>query len=79
MLTFAVQIPLTELEPVAYQAPLLGARTGVGVYASVSRRATTTRRTGAPPNSRGGWVRPTDRAASRSKPTADSLEQGTRD
>lgn len=30
VLTFAVQIPLTELEPVAYQAPLLGARTGVG-------------------------------------------------
>ena len=56
VLTFALQIPLTELEPVAYQAPLLGARTGVGVYASVSRRATTTRRTGAPPSHRGGWV-----------------------
>ena len=56
VLTFAVQNPLTELEPVAYQAPLLGARTGVGVYASVSRRATTTRRTGAAPNSRGSWV-----------------------
>ncbi len=56
VLTFAIQIPLTELDPVAYQAPLLGARTGVGVYASVSRSATTTRRTGAPPSNRGGWV-----------------------
>jgi hypothetical protein len=56
VLSFAVQIPLTGLDPVAYQAPLLGARTGVGVYATVSRRATTTRRTGAPPANRGGWV-----------------------
>ena len=35
--------------------------------------------TAADSNSRGGFTRPTDRAASRSKPTADSLEQGTSD
>jgi hypothetical protein len=56
VLSYGVQIPVSELAPVAFQNPFLGARQGVGVYASVSRRSITTRRTGAAPSSRGSWV-----------------------
>ncbi|RYD66528.1 MAG: DUF4331 domain-containing protein [Verrucomicrobiaceae bacterium] len=57
VLSFGVQIPVALLKPAAFDNPFIpGMQQGVGVYASVSRHATTTRRTGAPPNSRGGWV-----------------------
>jgi hypothetical protein len=57
VLSFGVQIPVALLKTSAFDNPFLpGMQQGVGVYASVSRRATTTRRSGAPPNSRGGWV-----------------------
>lgn len=56
VLSYGIQIPVSELEPVAFQNPFLGARQGVGVYASVSRPALTTRRSGVAPTSRGSWV-----------------------
>ena len=43
VLTFAVQIPLTDLPELPYTDAFFGTQTGVGVYASVSRRAQTTR------------------------------------
>ncbi len=56
VLTYAMQIPLSKLTPVAYTSPLLGAQTGVGIYASVSRKAVTLRSTKAGPVSGGGWI-----------------------
>ncbi len=56
VLSFAVQIPLSQLDPVAYNNPLLGAQEGVGVYASVSRPRLTLRRTGQGARSAGPWV-----------------------
>ncbi|HLK57155.1 MAG TPA: DUF4331 family protein, partial [Chthonomonadaceae bacterium] len=37
VLTYAIQIPISDLPSIAYKAPFTGAATGVGVYASVSR------------------------------------------
>ncbi|MFN0128513.1 MAG: DUF4331 domain-containing protein [Verrucomicrobiales bacterium] len=65
VLSFAIQIPVSSLTPVAYTAifgnlatplPAFGSATGVGVYASVSRQRITLRTTeGAPVNS-GPWI-----------------------
>lgn len=56
VLHYAIVIPLTDLAPVSYQAPFtnggapgIGARTGVGVYASVSRPRITLRSTSGDP------------------------------
>ncbi|WP_193210911.1 DUF4331 domain-containing protein [Luteolibacter marinus] len=56
VLTYGVQIPLDQLDPVAFQNPFLGQRQGVGVYASVSRKSKTTRSSHRVPSSRGSWV-----------------------
>jgi hypothetical protein len=56
VLSFAIQIPVTQLDPVAFANPFLGARSGVGVYASVSRRATTIRSEKREPRGSGRWV-----------------------
>lgn len=56
VLSYAVQIPLSDLEPVAYNSPLLGAQEGVGVYASVSRRRVTLRSTRRETRTSGPWV-----------------------
>jgi len=39
VLAYAIQIPLHQLPSLPYQSPFFGPQTGVGVYASVSRRA----------------------------------------
>ena len=56
VLTYAVQIPLDELDPQAFTNPFLGEQTGVGVYASVSRRRVTLRATNRDVRSSGPWV-----------------------
>ncbi len=56
VLTFAMQIPVSQLTPVAYAEPLVGARSGVGVFASVSRPTLTKRTAKAAPKSSGKWV-----------------------
>ena len=56
VLSYGVQIPLDQLDPVAFQNPFLGERQGVGVYASVSRKSKTTRTSRRAPSSRGSWV-----------------------
>lgn len=56
VLTFAMQIPVSSLRTFAYTEPLVGARTGVGVYASVSRHANTHRNAKNGPKSTGPWV-----------------------
>ncbi|WP_353567500.1 DUF4331 domain-containing protein [Haloferula sargassicola] len=56
VLTYAVQIPMSELEPVAYASPLLGDQSGVGVYASVSRHRVTLRNKGRDTRTSGPWV-----------------------
>ncbi|WP_367871655.1 DUF4331 domain-containing protein [Luteolibacter sp. Populi] len=56
VLSFGVQIPITALTTFAYTEPIVGARTGVGVFASVSRPAITKRTAKAAPKSGGKWV-----------------------
>jgi hypothetical protein len=55
VLTYGVQIPLPLLKTAAYTEPLVGARTGVGVYASVSRKEITMRYGHSNPRSTGKW------------------------
>ncbi len=56
VLSFAIQIPVSDLPSLAYSAPFTGPATGVGVYASVSRQRVTVRgATGGAVNS-GPWV-----------------------
>ncbi|MBK1834532.1 DUF4331 domain-containing protein [Roseibacillus ishigakijimensis] len=56
VLTFALQIPVGSLTPSDYQEPLVGDRSGVGVYASVSRQRYTLRSAGKPPRGSGPWI-----------------------
>ena len=43
VLAYAIQIPLHQLPSLPYQSPFFGPQTGVGVFASVSRRSVTIR------------------------------------
>ncbi|MCW1925617.1 DUF4331 domain-containing protein [Luteolibacter arcticus] len=56
VLSYAIQIPLTQLEAVAFTNPFLGAQSGVGVYASVSRQAMTMLSAKKDPKHSGKWV-----------------------
>jgi hypothetical protein len=56
VLAFAIQIPVSDLPSIAYNAPFTGVATGVGVYASVSRPRITLRRTDGDPTSSGPWI-----------------------
>ena len=65
VLSFAMQIPVDSLPSIPYTAPFadlakplpaLGEANGVGVYASVSRRRITLRRTNAEPVHSGPWI-----------------------
>jgi len=67
VLTYSIQIPITDLAPATYTAAFanIGAgianggaaqNTGVGVFASVSRKRITLRRTNAEPLSVGEWL-----------------------
>jgi hypothetical protein len=56
VLTFAMQIPISSLTPIAYTDAFTGASHGVGVYASVSRPRITLRSTTSDPLSSGPWI-----------------------
>lgn len=62
VLSFAIQIPVTDLPATTYSTPLGGAfgipvtSTGVGVYASTSRFRSTLRRTDGDPSQSGPWI-----------------------
>lgn len=56
VLTFAVQIPLSDLPQLPYTDAFFGDQMGVGVYASVSRRQFTERVAGDDIRSTGPWV-----------------------
>lgn len=60
VLTFAIQIPLSELQsagiPTAYDSVFFGQQTGVGVYSSVSRPRITIRRSDGSRLNLGGWM-----------------------
>lgn len=65
VLSFGIQIPITDLPSFPYNAPFadlanplpaLGAANGVGVYASVSRPRITLRRSDAEPVNSGPWI-----------------------
>lgn len=56
VLAFALQIPLTSLPSIGYNAPFTGATTGIGIYASVSRPRVTLRRTDGEPANSGPWI-----------------------
>lgn len=56
VLTYGIQIPLTDLPQLAYNDAFFGPQLGVGVYASVSRRAMTERIAGDQFISSGPWV-----------------------
>lgn len=56
VLSFGMQIPVSMLKTSAFTNPFLGAQTGVGVYASVSRKAVTMRTSSGAPRSSGKWV-----------------------
>lgn len=56
VLSFGMQIPVSGLRTFAYNEPLVGARTGVGVYASVSRKAVTMRTAHSAPRNTGKWI-----------------------
>ncbi|GHC47095.1 DUF4331 domain-containing protein [Roseibacillus persicicus] len=56
VLTYALQIPINTLPASGFSNPLLGAQTGVGVYASVSRQRYTLRSTGRKPRGSGPWI-----------------------
>jgi len=56
VLTYAMQIPLSQIKEKDFKNPFLGDRSGVGVYASVSRRAVTMRSAKEAPKGGGRWV-----------------------
>lgn len=56
VLTFALQVPIGSLQTSNYEEPLVGPRTGVGVYASVSRPRYTLRSAGRAPRSSGPFI-----------------------
>jgi hypothetical protein len=56
LLAFAIQIPISSLPSLPYSSPFFGAQTGVGVYASVSRRFVTIRTERFEPQSGGPWI-----------------------
>ncbi|MGE3536976.1 MAG: DUF4331 domain-containing protein [Candidatus Tectimicrobiota bacterium] len=56
VLAIAMQIPLSALPSLSYNTPFFGAKTGVGVYASVSRQRITLRRSNADPVHSGPWI-----------------------
>lgn len=56
VLTIGIQIPLSDLPSFQYNDPFFGAQSGVGVYASVSRRQLTFRSVGNAPQSFGDWI-----------------------
>ncbi|MGH9368439.1 MAG: DUF4331 domain-containing protein [Thermoanaerobaculia bacterium] len=56
VLAFAMQIPVTQLPALSYTSPFFGAQTGVGVFASVSRRLVTMRGPKHDPKSSGPWI-----------------------
>lgn len=56
VLTFAVQIPLDILPSFDYNDAFFGPQSGVGVYASVSRRNITVRNAGNDVDNFGGWI-----------------------
>jgi Domain of unknown function (DUF4331) len=55
VLSCALQIPVSDLPAIAYEAPFTGRANGVGVYATVSRQQIT-RRTSAGSTGSGPWV-----------------------
>jgi hypothetical protein len=56
VLAYAIQIPLTSLPSFPYNAPFFGSKTGVGVYASVSRPRLLLRRTDGDPVPSGPFI-----------------------
>jgi hypothetical protein len=56
VLTFAIQIPISSLTPIAYTDAFTGTSHGVGIYASVSRPRITLRSTSGDPTSSGPWI-----------------------
>jgi hypothetical protein len=56
VLAYAIQIPVSQLPVSSYSSPFFGAQTGVGVYASVSRRLLTVRGPKQGPKSVGPWI-----------------------
>jgi hypothetical protein len=56
VLSFGLQIPVSGLPGISYNAPFFGAATGVGVYASVSRPRTTVRSSAAAPANAGPLI-----------------------
>ncbi|MEL7483574.1 MAG: DUF4331 domain-containing protein [Planctomycetota bacterium] len=56
VLTFAIQIPIADLPQMEYNDAFFGSQSGVGVYASVSRRAQTTRVAGDQVINSGPWI-----------------------
>ncbi len=56
VLTYAMQIPLSKIDAMDFKNPFLGNRHGVGVYASVSRKAVTMRSEKEAPKGGGRWV-----------------------
>lgn len=56
VLTYGLQIPVSALPARSYADPFFGAATGVGVYASVSRRSVNLQPNGNEPKHTGPWV-----------------------
>jgi hypothetical protein len=56
VLAYAIQIPLSHLPSLSFSSPFFGAQTGVGVYASVSRRFVTVRSERSDSEGNGPWI-----------------------
>ncbi len=56
VLSYGIQIPVSDLPKRSYADPFFGASTGVGVYASVSRRSVKLQPNGDEPRHNGPWV-----------------------
>lgn len=56
VLSFAIQIPLSDLPTGVYEDAFFGQQTGVGVYASVSRPKVTLRKAGNNVENYGDWI-----------------------
>jgi hypothetical protein len=56
VLAFAMQIPVSQLPALSYTSPFFGAQTGVGVFASVSRRFLTLRGSSQDSKNIGPWI-----------------------
>ncbi len=56
VLTYAMQIPLSQIRAQDFKNPFLGDQSGVGVYASVSRKAVTLRSDKEAPKGGGRWI-----------------------